>query len=100
MAKHMATHTQTLVQLTDDLVRLLDERAAHEGASRSKVVRDILEQELLTQRVAELERRHIEGYRRHPQGEPWEDEWGDAEAWSEAVAREAMQAWSREEEHW
>ncbi len=35
--------TQTLVQLTQTLLRRLDERAAREGRSRSALIRDAIE---------------------------------------------------------
>ena len=35
--------TQTMVQLTEDLVRRLDDRAKHEGVSRSQLIRDAVE---------------------------------------------------------
>lgn len=38
--------TQTMVQLTDRLVRLLDRRAASEGTSRSQVIREVVEAHL------------------------------------------------------
>jgi metal-responsive CopG/Arc/MetJ family transcriptional regulator len=37
------TRTQTLVQLTEALLRRLDERAAREGRSRSALIRDAIE---------------------------------------------------------
>jgi metal-responsive CopG/Arc/MetJ family transcriptional regulator len=71
--------TQTLVQLTDDLLRLLDERAARERRSRSTLIREAIEQYLHDEREAELVRQHIEGYRRIPQTEE-ELRWADASA--------------------
>ncbi len=42
----MATRTQTLVQLTDELREQLDRRATRDGVSRSRLIRDLLEQAL------------------------------------------------------
>ncbi|MGH8909095.1 MAG: ribbon-helix-helix protein, CopG family [Egibacteraceae bacterium] len=38
--------TQTLVQLTDELIELLDARASRQGVSRSQVVREAVEAHL------------------------------------------------------
>lgn len=70
------TRQQTLVQLTDELVALLDERAAREGVSRSRVVRDAVERHLADERRAEIDRAIVEGYTRIPQ--PEHDPWADA----------------------
>jgi metal-responsive CopG/Arc/MetJ family transcriptional regulator len=59
--------TQTLVQLTEPLLRLLDERAAREGVSRSQVIRDAVEAYLADDQEAEISRRITEGYTRIPQ---------------------------------
>lgn len=66
--------TQTMVQLTDSLVELLDREAARRGISRSALIRDLLEEALRDEREAELSRRIVEGYTRIPPGLP--DEWG------------------------
>lgn len=81
---HMVVaRTQTLVQLNDELLGLLDERAARERRSRSALIREALEQFLRDERDAEVGRRIAEGYRRHPQTE-------DEGAWAEAAARDAV----------
>lgn len=61
--------TQTLVQLTDELVALLDERAARERRSRSTLIREAIEQYLHDEREAEIDRQIAEAYRRIPQEE-------------------------------
>lgn len=61
--------TQTLVQLSDELLRRLDERAAREGRSRSALIRDAIEAYLHDEKEAEISRRIVEGYERIPQTE-------------------------------
>jgi metal-responsive CopG/Arc/MetJ family transcriptional regulator len=80
--------TQTLVQLTEDLLRRLDERAAKEGRSRSALIRDAIEAYLYDEERDRITREIIEGYERIP---PTEEEMRIAEA----NAREAV-----EEEPW
>jgi metal-responsive CopG/Arc/MetJ family transcriptional regulator len=75
--------TQTLVQLTDDLLARLDERAAREQRSRSTLIREAIEDYLRDELQAEIDRRIIEGYRRLPQT-------GDEDAWARANARAAI----------
>jgi metal-responsive CopG/Arc/MetJ family transcriptional regulator len=59
--------TQTLVQLTQTLLRRLDERAAREGRSRSSLIRDAIEDYLYDEEEAEISRQIVEGYERMPQ---------------------------------
>ncbi len=58
--------TQTLVQLTDDLLRRLDERAAREGRSRSALIRDAIEAFLHDEERERITREIVEGYERIP----------------------------------
>ncbi len=58
--------TQTLVQLTEDLLALLDERAARSGRSRSELIRQAIERYLHEDLEAEIDRRIVDGYRRIP----------------------------------
>lgn len=69
--------TQTLVQLTEALLRRLDERAAREGRSRSALIRDAIEAYLYDEEKARIDREIIEGYERIP---PTEEEMEIAEA--------------------
>jgi metal-responsive CopG/Arc/MetJ family transcriptional regulator len=71
--------TQTMVQLSDELVTQLDREAEQAGLSRSALIRDVLERHLRERSHAEKVRRYVEGYRRHPPGDV-DDEWGDLEA--------------------
>jgi metal-responsive CopG/Arc/MetJ family transcriptional regulator len=59
--------TQTLVQLSDELLAQLDERVAREGRSRSDLIRQALADYLASDREAEIDRQIVEGYTRQPQ---------------------------------
>lgn len=80
--------TQTLVQLSDELIAQLDARAAREDRSRSELIREAVAGYLTVDREAEIDRRIVEAYTRRPQedllgaeatalamvtAEPWED---------------------------
>jgi predicted transcriptional regulator len=69
---------QTLVQLSDELVALLDERAAKTGRSRSEVIRAAIERELAAEREAAIDAAIVEGYTRNPP--PEHDPWAEASA--------------------
>ncbi len=84
-----------MVQLTDELVELLDRRATHDGVSRSQVIRTAIEAYLGEDRQREIDRQIIEGYRRIPPDTP--DEWGDVGAWHDAIARANLRAGQAEE---
>ena len=71
------TRTQTLVQLTEDLLRRLDERGAREGRSRSALIRDAIEAYLYDEEKARIDREIVEGYERIP---PTNEEMEIAEA--------------------
>lgn len=60
---------QTLVQLSDDLLAILDERAAAQGRSRSELIRTAIETYLAEQAEASLDEAIVEGYQRHPPDE-------------------------------
>lgn len=75
--------TQTLVQLTQTLLRRLDERAAREGRSRSALIRDAIEEYLFDEAQDEITRKIIEGYERIPLTE-------EEMAGAEREAREAI----------
>lgn len=81
---HMrVSRTQTLVQLSDELLRRLDERAAREGRSRSALIRDAIEAHLYDEDKARIDREIIEGYERIPTTD-------EEMAWAEANAREMI----------
>lgn len=81
------SRAQTRVELTDDLLRRLDERVAREGESRSVLICKAIET-YLDDECERITREIIEGYERMP---PTEEEMAIAEA----SAREAV-----EEEPW
>ena len=68
--------TQTLVQLTDELLDRLDAFRAREGRSRSEVIREAIERYLATDREAEIDRLIVEAYARQPA----QDVWGEQSA--------------------
>lgn len=69
---------QVLVQLSDELLALLDERAAKSGRSRSEIIRAAIERELAAEREAAIDRAIVEGYTRIPP--PEHDPWAEASA--------------------
>jgi predicted transcriptional regulator len=87
--------TQTLMQLTDDLVRLLDEEAAARGISRSALVREVLSDYLASRREAALSQRIVEGYRRIPPARP--DEWGELGELGDHATADLLQRLDAEE---
>lgn len=88
---------QTLMQLTDDLVRQLDEKAAHGGRSRSELIREAIEHFLVDDRRRAIDAALIAGYERMPQIES-QDAWGDLNAWTEANCRRNRAALDAEEQ--
>ena len=67
-----------MVQLTDNLLRALDQEAGSRGVSRSALIRQVLEEHLRERSEAAVGRQIADGYRRIPPATP--DEWGDLEA--------------------
>jgi predicted transcriptional regulator len=67
--------TQTIVQLTDDLVEQLDAEADLRGISRSALIREAVAEHLQSGRQERITAVLVDGYRRIPQGAA--DEWGD-----------------------
>lgn len=67
---------QTLVQLSDELIELLDGVAARRGISRSALIREAIESHLHDEREAEIDRQIVAAYKRMPQTEE-ELEWAD-----------------------
>jgi predicted transcriptional regulator len=59
--------TQTLVQLSDELLAQLDARAAREGRNRSDLIREAVAGYLASDREAEIDRLMVESYARRPQ---------------------------------
>jgi metal-responsive CopG/Arc/MetJ family transcriptional regulator len=85
----VVARTQTLVQLTDELVALLDERASRQHRSRSDLIREAIEAFLAADAEAEISRQIVDGYQRVPQEED------SLERWARRGARDLV-----EEEPW
>ncbi len=87
-----------MVQLTDELLELLDQRAATAGVSRSQLIRQAIEAYLAADREGQIEQRIIEGYTRMPQGGEYDvDEWGDLGAMVLALAESTFRRIEEEE---
>ncbi len=69
---------QALVQLSDELLALLDERAAKSGRSRSEIIRSAIERELAADLEAAIDQAIVDGYTRIPP--PEHDPWAEASA--------------------
>lgn len=94
----MTQRAQTMVQLTVELVDLLDRRAARDGVSRSQVIRDAVETFLATDHEAEIDRRIVAAYTRMPQGGEFDvDDWGDLGHAVTALAAEGSRQLAEEE---
>jgi metal-responsive CopG/Arc/MetJ family transcriptional regulator len=66
--------TQTLVQLSDELLERLDSYRAREGRSRSEVVREAIECYLAADREAEIDRLIVQAYKRQPPEDLWNEQ--------------------------
>jgi metal-responsive CopG/Arc/MetJ family transcriptional regulator len=75
--------TQTLVQLTPDLLAALDQHSASTGRSRSDIIREAIRTYLEEVLDDEIDRKVVAGYRKKPQ---------KADRWAEAAARESIAA--------
>ncbi len=84
-----------MVQLSDDLIDLLDAEAQRRGVSRSALIREAVTVLLEESRQAQLGRAIVDGYTRIPVGVP--DEWGDLEAQADRATTETMQRLAAEE---
>lgn len=58
---------QILVQLSDELVTLLDQEAGRRRISRSQLIREAIEQHAAIKRTAEFDQAYVESYTRFPQ---------------------------------
>lgn len=67
------SRTQVLVQLDDDLLAQLDERAGAEGISRSELIRRAARALVANDAEAALDRAIADGYRRCPATPPGPD---------------------------
>ncbi len=87
--------TQTMVQLTQELVESLDALAGRRAMSRSALIREFVVVGLEQSTSAAVGERIAEGYRRMPQAEP--DEWGDLAADVDAANDELLARLDAEE---
>jgi metal-responsive CopG/Arc/MetJ family transcriptional regulator len=74
---------QSLVQLSDELLALLDERAARSGRSRSALIREAVAEYLAGDAEAAVDARLVAAYRAQPQ---------EPDGWHNIAAREAIAA--------
>lgn len=74
---------QSLVQLSDELVALLDERAARSGRSRSALIREAIEHYLRADAEAVIDAAIVRAYERMPQ---------EPDRWLDVAARESIAA--------
>jgi len=81
---------QTLVQLTYELVELLDQRALRERKSRSALIREAVEAHLRNESSEEIARQYREAYTRVPQTK-------DELALADWATRETMRRLDEEE---
>lgn len=86
---------QTMVQLTDDLLELLDMEAGRRGMSRSALIREIVGRYLSESAEAAISKQIVDGYLRIPQATP--DEWGDLQVQSDIATKELLQRLDAEE---
>jgi predicted transcriptional regulator len=75
--------TQTLVQLTPDLLAALDQQASASGRSRSDIIREAIRHYIGDVLQDEIDRKILAGYRKKPQ---------EADPWAEAATRESIAA--------
>ena len=78
--------TQTMVQLSDELLAQLDDEASARGCSRSALIRQAVEEHLERSSEAAKVRRYVGGYMAQPPGSV--DEWGDLAASADRDGRE------------
>jgi predicted transcriptional regulator len=87
-----------MVQLTDDLIAMLDQRAAQEGVSRSQVIREAIVAFFKSDRTAAIDRQIVDGYTRKPQGGEYDaDEWGNVASLMAALTADQARSLEPEE---
>lgn len=80
--------TQTMVQLNDRLLHLLDRHAARRGISRSALIRTALEEFLRKDQETTIGAQIVEGYERIPPATP--DQWGDLEELTDTATADLL----------
>ncbi|MGH8992021.1 MAG: CopG family transcriptional regulator [Acidimicrobiia bacterium] len=81
--------TQTMVQLSDELIELVDAEAARRGLSRSALIRQAITEHLAAGHEAAITRKIVEGYQRVPPITP--DAWGLLEDHQDEATVELLQ---------
>jgi predicted transcriptional regulator len=87
--------TQTLVQLTNELVAALTLEADRRGLSRSALIREVLQDYVDRRAEASVGRRIAEGYRRVPPATP--DEWGHVSRMTDQATADVLARLDAEE---
>lgn len=70
---------QILVQLSDDLVTVLDRQARRRSVSRSQVIREAIEKHTHDELEAEIDRQIVDAYTRIPQEDDPAADWAAIE---------------------
>ena len=84
-----------MVQLSDELIRLVDAEAARRGVSRSALIREAITEHLAANGQAVIARQIVEGYQRVPPATP--DAWGELEREQDEATLELLQRLDAEE---
>lgn len=84
-----------MVQLSDELVGLVDAEAARRGVSRSALIREAIVEHLAASHEAVMTRKIVEGYQRVPPTTP--DAWGRLEDHQDEATLELVQRLDAEE---
>ena len=92
---HMA-RVQTIVQLNSDLLDALDQEAEATGVSRSAVIRQAIEDHLVSTSRALVDKALVDGYKAIPQGT--RDEWGITLELSRQNTRRTLERLDAEED--
>lgn len=87
--------TQTMVQLSDDLLRSLDAEAIRQGTSRSDLIRRAVAAFLVEASRDAIGQQIADGYRRTPPGTP--DDWAALDALADRSTIETAQRLDEEE---
>lgn len=87
--------TQTMVQLNERLVRVLDDIAHRRNLSRSALIREIIDNYLATAEELKIGAQIAAGYQKIPPVTP--DEWGDLAAFTDLATADLLHRLDAEE---